>query len=138
MCGIIGVHTINNSEDVIYIIFEGLLGLQHRGQDGVGIATSKRIIKKNGLVKTSYVDSELLELKSNCCIGHVRYATNGVIDGLQPFYSSFPRRITICHNGNIINVQYLKNILESEYNICLLYTSPSPRDLSTSRMPSSA
>ena len=24
------------------------------------------------------------------------------------------------------------------YNICLLYTSPSPRDLSTSRMPSSA
>ena len=117
MCGIIGVHTINNSEDVIYIIFEGLLGLQHRGQDGVGIATSKRIIKKNGLVKTSYVDSELLELKSNCCIGHVRYATNGVIDGLQPFYSNFPRRITICHNGNIINIQYLKNILESEYNI---------------------
>ena len=25
-----------------------------------------------------------------------------------------------------------------EQNICLLYTSPSPRDLSTSRMPSSA
>ena len=25
-----------------------------------------------------------------------------------------------------------------EYNACLLYTSPSPRDLSTSRMPSSA
>ena len=25
-----------------------------------------------------------------------------------------------------------------QYNICLLYTSPSPRDLSTSRMPSSA
>mgnify|MGYP003302427548 CR=1 FL=1 len=24
------------------------------------------------------------------------------------------------------------------FNICLLYTSPSPRDLSTSRMPSSA
>ena len=24
------------------------------------------------------------------------------------------------------------------YNFCLLYTSPSPRDLSTSRMPSSA
>ena len=26
----------------------------------------------------------------------------------------------------------------AELNICLLYTSPSPRDLSTSRMPSSA
>jgi len=117
MCGIIGVHSIENSEDIIYIIFEGLLGLQHRGQDGVGIATSKRIIKKNGLVKTSFVDSELLELKSNCCIGHVRYSTNGVIDGIQPFYSNFPRRITICHNGNIINTDNLKEILEKEYNI---------------------
>ena len=27
---------------------------------------------------------------------------------------------------------------EKQFNICLLYTSPSPRDLSTSRMPSSA
>ena len=27
---------------------------------------------------------------------------------------------------------------EDNYNNCLLYTSPSPRDLSTSRMPSSA
>ena len=26
----------------------------------------------------------------------------------------------------------------STYNVCLLYTSPSPRDLTTSRMPSSA
>ena len=31
-----------------------------------------------------------------------------------------------------------KKVLKREYNICLLYTSPSPRDLSTSRMPSSA
>ena len=28
--------------------------------------------------------------------------------------------------------------LQQQSNICLLYTSPSPRDLSTSRMPSSA
>ena len=28
--------------------------------------------------------------------------------------------------------------LATVYNTCLLYTSPSPRDLSTSRMPSSA
>ena len=30
------------------------------------------------------------------------------------------------------------NRLLDDINICLLYTSPSPRDLSTSRMPSSA
>jgi len=29
-------------------------------------------------------------------------------------------------------------VAEAGYKVCLLYTSPSPRDLSTSRMPSSA
>ena len=33
--------------------------------------------------------------------------------------------------------EYTKQLLE-EYNTCLLYTSPSPRDRSVSRMPSSA
>ena len=33
-------------------------------------------------------------------------------------------------------IQYLHEDLQND--ICLLYTSPSPRDLSTSRMPSSA
>ena len=32
----------------------------------------------------------------------------------------------------------LQQYLEEYINNCLLYTSPSPRDLSTSRMPSSA
>ena len=35
------------------------------------------------------------------------------------------------------NVQFLLELNEN-YKDCLLYTSPSPRDLSTSRMPSSA
>ena len=37
--------------------------------------------------------------------------------------------------SNIINFQPHKH---KQVQICLLYTSPSPRDLSTSRMPSSA
>ena len=36
--------------------------------------------------------------------------------------------------GNVIDPLDLIN----KYSACLLYTSPSPRDLSTSRMPSSA
>ena len=32
----------------------------------------------------------------------------------------------------------LRNILETEFRGCLLYTSPSPRDRQKSRMPSSA
>ena len=38
---------------------------------------------------------------------------------------------------NVENVQHEK-INSNDYGGCLLYTSPSPRDLSTSRMPSSA
>ena len=37
-----------------------------------------------------------------------------------------------------INVTNLNGNDDEEVNNCLLYTSPSPRDLSTSRMPSSA
>ena len=36
------------------------------------------------------------------------------------------------------NVKKNLDIVSKKFNICLLYTSPSPRDLSTSRMPSSA
>ena len=34
--------------------------------------------------------------------------------------------------------QACKALKDEGYKVCLLYTSPSPRDLSTSRMPSSA
>ena len=44
---------------------------------------------------------------------------------------SLPIRVDI----NLIHAAYSTKLL---INICLLYTSPSPRDLSTSRMPSSA
>ena len=36
------------------------------------------------------------------------------------------------------DIEQIKYIGEAIADICLLYTSPSPRDLSTSRMPSSA
>ena len=38
----------------------------------------------------------------------------------------------------IIEIANRFNDSQDEYMVCLLYTSPSPRDLSTSRMPSSA
>ena len=38
----------------------------------------------------------------------------------------------------IPNIRRIQNVLEHAIKSCLLYTSPSPRDLSTSRMPSSA
>eukprot|EP00826_Nyctotherus_ovalis_P053095 TRINITY_DN6843_c0_g2_i4.p1 TRINITY_DN6843_c0_g2~~TRINITY_DN6843_c0_g2_i4.p1 ORF type:complete len:100 (-),score=43.82 TRINITY_DN6843_c0_g2_i4:9-308(-) len=43
---------------------------------------------------------------------------------------------SIC-NDKVIDYCIYNSMLEY-FNTCLLYTSPSPRDLSTSRMPSSA
>ena len=48
--------------------------------------------------------------------------------GLEFFQNSIRNHVNPLH----------KKILQSTNNICLLYTSPSPRDLSTPRMPSSA
>ena len=39
---------------------------------------------------------------------------------------------------NLHDSYVLENVSDEEELCCLLYTSPSPRDLSTSRMPSSA
>ena len=41
--------------------------------------------------------------------------------------------------GSVLRAFFeIEGHFEGEYILCLLYTSPSPRDLSTSRMPSSA
>ena len=54
-------------------------------------------------------------------------------DPRSPFYNAeaMDRGVGIRFNG-------VERDNVEEYCICLLYTSPSPRDLSTSRMPSSA
>ena len=47
------------------------------------------------------------------------------------------RRISLTHEGSAF-LEDCQRLLSDVANACLLYTSPSPRDLSTSRMPSSA
>ena len=43
-----------------------------------------------------------------------------------------------CGSSKVFKSVMAPNIASKSNSICLLYTSPSPRDLSTSRMPSSA
>ena len=58
----------------------------------------------------------------------------------QKFLENAALQCGICTPGFIVAAKALleKNPDPDESTICLLYTSPSPRDLSTSRMPSSA
>ena len=58
---------------------------------------------------------------------------NEIIDALEVLLESGVPNLTMSEIA-----KKLKISLRTLYEICLLYTSPSPRDLSTSRMPSSA
>ena len=42
------------------------------------------------------------------------------------------------YNDVVTELKKIPEVISAHYTTCLLYTSPSPRDLSTSRMPSSA
>ena len=66
-------------------------------------------------------------------IGEHLYFFNDVIDGY------FPLQISLSHLLERLDTSlaYVE-ITYAPIMDCLLYTSPSPRDLSTSRMPSSA
>ena len=119
MCGIIAVHTTYVNEQIAYDVFEGLMALQHRGQDSVGIANEYCVMKRQGLVKNAFQNDDLSILSGQICMGHVRYATNGVADNIQPLYNTLPIRTTLCHNGNIINIKYIKSLLQSRFSILI-------------------
>ena len=131
MCGIIGI--FDNSIDydplhsqLAYQVVEGLLSVQHRGQDSAGIADEHMIYKKPGLVRDAFMDDNILSaFTGRSCIGHVRYSTTGSYNDIQPLYTNFPRRISICHNGNIINVDEVRQILKDTYKMVFPTTSDS-------------
>ena len=70
------------------------------------------------------------------CIDHVEHgAFNGTVNIIPFNFQHFNlRKIGIYDDREITPGR----IMTVDYKNCLLYTSPSPRDLSTSRMPSSA
>ncbi|WMY97375.1 MAG: amidophosphoribosyltransferase [Arsenophonus sp.] len=113
MCGIIGIYSFKSVSQMIY---NGLLTLQHRGQDASGIATIHKtkltLIKKKGLVKNIFNKRNILnKLKGNIGIGHVRYSNRkfNSINEAQPFYVNYPYGLCLVHNGNITNKNELKN-----------------------------
>ena len=115
MCGLIGI--ISNKNDVPIKLYEGLTYLQHRGQDSVGICNEQLCIKKKGLVKEVFTEDDLDQLKSNIGIGHVRYGTTGSFEDIiiQPLIREYPKRISLCHNGNINNLKYISEIIQKTH-----------------------
>lgn len=115
MCGILGLVA---RSPVNQILYDGLLVLQHRGQDAAGIATMEgntfHLHKGNGLVRDVFRTRNMRALRGNAGIAHVRYPTAGsAIDHneAQPFYVNSPYGIVLGHNGNLTNTEQLQQEL---------------------------
>ena len=115
MCGILGAvaHTPVNQ-----LLYDGLLLLQHRGQDAAGIVTSEGPVfhtyKGPGYVRDVFRTRNMRELQGTTGIAHCRYPTAGsAFSDLesQPFYVNSPFGLTLGHNGNLTNSEALKREL---------------------------
>src|SRR3990167_10796407 len=118
MCGIIAV---SGYRDAVQDLYDGLIVLQHRGQDAAGIVTYDKqfhLKKSNGMVRDVFHTHSLQRLRGPMGIGHVRYPTAGCNSEFeaQPFFVNSPFGIAMAHNGNLTNSKQIsKELLQKEY-----------------------
>jgi amidophosphoribosyltransferase len=100
------------------VLYDGLLVLQHRGQDAAGIVTAEgatfHMHKGGGMVRDVFRTRNMRGLLGACGIGHTRYPTAGSAWSAaesQPFYVNSPFGIVLGHNGNLTNTDQLKSDL---------------------------
>jgi len=115
MCGILGVVAMNPVNQLLY---DGLLVLQHRGQDAAGIVTAEgpmfHMHKGGGMVRDVFRTRNMRSLSGHAGIAHTRYPTAGSAWSAaesQPFYVNSPFGIVLGHNGNLTNTDQLKSDL---------------------------
>ncbi len=113
MCGILGIVARSPVNQPLY---DGLLLLQHRGQDAAGIVTSEgnsfHMHKGSGQVRDVFRTRNMRSLAGNIGIAHCRYPTAGSafkVAEAQPFYVNSPFGIVLGHNGNLTNADALKD-----------------------------
>jgi amidophosphoribosyltransferase len=112
MCGVIG---IVSQSPVNQMLYDGLLLLQHRGQDAAGIVSSHGAVfhmhKGGGMVRDVFRTRDMRSLAGSIGIAHCRYPTAGsAFDSAeaQPFYVNSPFGVVLGHNGNLTNGEQLK------------------------------
>lgn len=120
-CGLFGIY--NRQEDVALLTKWGLYALQHRGQEGAGIAVAdgKLMEIHRGMGLASHVFSKgLPNMKGHIAIGHVRYSTVGssLPHNNQPLMVNYAGgQISMAHNGNLTNAQEIRKKLESQGSV---------------------
>src|SRR5215218_8492513 len=127
MCGVFGIRA--PERDVSRVTYFGLFALQHRGQESAGIAVSDRgrltVLRDMGLVAQVFDEQNLSGLQGEVAIGHTRYSTTGSTHwtNAQPIVQhGSARTVTLGHNGNLTNVEELRDQLIAE-GVALATTS---------------
>ncbi|MBE3124589.1 MAG: amidophosphoribosyltransferase [Acidobacteria bacterium] len=118
MCGVIGIW---GNGPVIRDLYQGLLAIQHRGQDSAGVITFDgrfHTKKGNGLVHDIFTPEAVQHLRGSIGVGHTRYPTIGGGGGedAQPFQLNSPFGIIMAHNGNVANYRELRDELFQEHH----------------------
>jgi len=120
-CGVFGVFNVKEAASLTYF---GLHSLQHRGQEGCGIAVSDnykiQCYKGKGLLTEVFNHKIINELAGIHAIGHVRYSTEGgnEIENVQPLMvRAHTGHFGVVHNGQIVNAKELKTELEDQGSI---------------------
>ena len=129
-CAVFGVSLTNN--EAAGITYTGLLALQHRGQEGAGIAviSDNNILchKDVGLVSEVFSGGGLDALSNGkTAVGHTRYSTTGINrrENTGPFVTEYlTGRIATAHNGNITNAKNIREELK-EFGLRFSATSDS-------------
>lgn len=121
-CGVFGVYAPD--KDVAQLAYFGLFALQHRGQEGCGIAVSDGkgidFYKNIGLVSEVFKQEVLNKLKGHIAIGHTRYSTTGANSELntQPIVARYLQgQIALAHNGNLVNAGELRTRLATNGSV---------------------
>ena len=116
-----GVFAVTDHPHAASICYYGLHSLQHRGQEATGICVNQnrhlKIHKGEGLVSEVFNAEKLSTLEGDSAIGHVRYSTagGGGLANVQPFlFTTLDGSMSLCHNGNIVNINELKKDLEKK------------------------
>ena len=117
-CGLFGVYNHSNPAS---LCAQGLFTLQHRGEEGCGIAISDqksdfKFLGGEGYVNQVFDDENLDEkLSGSIGIGHTRYSIVGSSSSknIQPIVVKSSRgEIALAHNGSLSNLGKLKKKLD--------------------------
>ena len=116
--GIVGLFNVEQASQNIYLAMHAI---QHRGQDGVGIAVSDGdtvVCKKGlGLLSENLTQDILNELPGTIAIGQLRMATlnESQLENVQPIMvRSHQRYFAVVSSGMITNAYSLRMRLENE------------------------